>query len=108
MNDYLLIVGMGICVFLPRFLPFVLFKNRSFPPKVKEILDFVPPAVLAAFVVPGLIYPDPHGSAQLWLDNRYLVAGLLAFMIGIFSKRVLLACFISSVVFFILPWLFSH
>jgi branched-subunit amino acid transport protein len=76
MSIWLLIAAAGGVVFLSR-ASFIVFSDPArFPPAFRRALAFVPPAVLAAIVVPGLAMPN--GVLQWGLDNPRLYAGLLA------------------------------
>lgn len=105
MTTILVIFGMGLCAFLPRYLPIVLLRDRSLPPKLQEVLGFIPPAILAAIVAPALLMTDPGEALMLTPGNRFLVAGSIALFIGAVWKRPLAACAVSSVLFFAWPWL---
>ncbi len=101
MDLFLLILGMGLCTFLPRYLPLILWGDREFPDKFKTLLGFVPPAVLAAVVFPSLLMPT-GGSIDLSWTNTYLVGGLVAIIAALISKRMLLSSFIGIVTFFVM------
>ena len=54
--DYLLLVlGMGIATYLPRWIPLMLLARRPLPPWLKQWLDFIPAAVLSALILPALV-----------------------------------------------------
>lgn len=76
MSIWLLILASGAAVFFSR-ASFIVFSDPArFPPGFRRALAFVPPAVLAAIVIPGLAMPD--GTLELGFDNLRLYAGLLA------------------------------
>lgn len=50
------------------------------PQVVKLALRYVPAAVLAALVLPGLVAPE--GALSLSVDNHRLVAGAVAAVVG--------------------------
>jgi branched-subunit amino acid transport protein len=78
MSIWLLILASGAVVFLAR-ASFIVFTDPArFPPGFRRALAFVPPAVLAAIVLPGLAMPN--GALALGLDNPRLYAGLLAML----------------------------
>lgn len=104
MNTVLAILGMGVCAFLPRFLPFVVLGDKPLPPRLQGLLAFVPPAILAAIVVPALTMPGAGGAIELGIHNRFLVAGIVALVIGAVWKRPLTACAVASSMFFAWPW----
>jgi branched-subunit amino acid transport protein len=76
MSTWILILAAGAVVFLSR-ASFIVFSDPArFPPGFRRALAFVPPAVLAAIVIPGLAMPD--GALALGPDNLRLYAGALA------------------------------
>jgi branched-subunit amino acid transport protein len=55
-GDYLLlIVGMGIVTYLPRWIPLILLARRPLPEWLRQWLDFIPVAVLSALILPSLV-----------------------------------------------------
>jgi branched-subunit amino acid transport protein len=76
MTEWTVIVGAGLVTFLTR-ASFIVFADpHKFPHAFRVALAFVPAAVLAAIVVPGLAMP--HGVIDLSPANPRLVAGLAA------------------------------
>lgn len=54
--DYLLLVlGMGIVTYLPRYIPLMLLSRRPLPEWMRQWLDFIPAAVLSALILPALV-----------------------------------------------------
>jgi branched-subunit amino acid transport protein len=73
---WLAIAGVSVSTFVLR-ASFILFIDpHRFPHWFRQALKFVPPAVLAAIVAPGLVMPE--GSLDLSLRNPRLLAGLVA------------------------------
>ncbi|WNV87778.1 AzlD domain-containing protein [Umezawaea sp. Da 62-37] len=107
MSMALLILGMGLCSFLPRYLPLALLDGKEMPPVLKSLLGYAPPAVLAALVVPAMLMPTGDGI-QFGLTNPYLVGGAATLVAGLLMpKRFLLVSAIGIVVFFVARWLFT-
>ncbi|NOR25855.1 MAG: AzlD domain-containing protein, partial [Desulforhopalus sp.] len=52
------IVGMAIVTYLPRLLPTLFLSGRTLRPVIASWLRLVPPAVLAAMLVPSLLVRD--------------------------------------------------
>lgn len=76
MSDWIVIVGTGAVTFLTR-ASFIVFADpHKFPHAFRVALAFVPAAVLAAIVVPGLAMPG--GTLDLSLANPRLLAGMAA------------------------------
>lgn len=50
-----MIIGMGLVTYLPRMIPFVLFKGKELPPFLQGVLRNVPFATLGALIFPGIL-----------------------------------------------------
>jgi branched-subunit amino acid transport protein len=51
----LLVVGMGIVTFLPRWVPLMVISRKNLPRLMTEWLDLIPAAILSALLAPELI-----------------------------------------------------
>ena len=81
----LTIVGMAAVTYLPRLLPLLFLTqgrdaSSGLPPWVEAWLRYVPAAVLAAMLLPGLFIAD--GQVSLRLDNLYLWAAIPTLLIA--------------------------
>lgn len=74
------IVGMAVVTYLPRLLPTVFLSGRTLHPLIAAWLRLVPPAVLAAMLVPSLLVRE--GSVELGFSNLFLWAALVAFPVA--------------------------
>lgn len=77
---FLTIVGMGVVTYLPRLLPVWFLSNRTLPPLAAAWLRFVPVAVLAALLLPGLVMPEDR--LDLSFRNLYLWAAIPAILVA--------------------------
>lgn len=59
MNVILLIVGMMVVTFFPRYLPFVTISKWNLPGFVKKFLRFIPYAALGTLILPGAVMAIP-------------------------------------------------
>lgn len=84
---WLLIALVGLGTFALRLSFIHLWGRIELPYIVHRALRFIPPAVLAALVLPALIRPE--GFVDLSVYNFRLVAGLLAAAIALLSRNVL-------------------
>lgn len=76
MKTWLVIAGVSLATYLLR-ASFIVFADpQRFPHAFRQALRFVPPAVLAAIVVPGLLLAD--GALDASPRNARLLAGLFA------------------------------
>lgn len=89
MIEWIVIVGAGVVTFLTR-ASFIVFADpHRFPHALRVALAFVPAAVLAAIVVPGLAMPQ--GVLDLTLSNPRLLAGLAAMAVAMKVRNPLAA-----------------
>ncbi|MEH7546443.1 MULTISPECIES: AzlD domain-containing protein [Bacillaceae] len=51
-----MIIGMGLVTYIPRMLPFLLFKGKELPPFLQGVLKNVPYATLGALIFPAIIF----------------------------------------------------
>ncbi|MGG1632145.1 AzlD domain-containing protein [Rossellomorea sp. NRS-1567] len=51
----LMIIGMAIVTYIPRMLPFLVFKGKELPPFLQGVLKNVPFAVLGALIFPSIL-----------------------------------------------------
>jgi len=87
MTEWLVIVGAGVVTFLTR-ASFIVFADpHRFPHAFRVALAFVPAAVLAAIVLPGLAMP--HGALELSPANPRLLAGIAALVVALKVKNPL-------------------
>ena len=102
MSTWLAIVGVGAVTFLMR-ASFIVFADpQRFPAHLRRALGFVPPAVLAAIVMPGLLMPQ--GVLDLSLGNPRPAAGILAILVAARTRSVLAAIVSGMVALWLLQW----
>lgn len=89
MNEGLLILGMAAVTFGPRYLPLAVLRRFTLSQPILRGLSFVPPVVLMAIVAPAMLLPTGN-RLDLSLDNAYLWAGILAFLVAWWGKNLLL------------------
>lgn len=87
-NEWLIILGMMIVTFLPRYGVLALLGRVELPKPIFRALKFVPPAVLSAIIVPALLLKDD--KIYIALDNSYLVAGIFSGVIAWRTRNLLL------------------
>lgn len=97
---WMIIVAAGLGTFLVRF-SFIWFLGRGkVNPTLQRLLQFVPPAVLSALIMPSFVI-SPQGEFSLM--NHRLWAGLIAAVIAWKTKNVVLTIIVGLVAL----WLFS-
>lgn len=102
MSTWLAIAGVAASTFLLR-ASFIVFADpHRFPRRFRQALTFVPPAVLAAIVVPGLLL---HGGAiDLSLDNPRWLAGVLAIVVGARTRNAMAAIATGMIALWLMQW----
>ncbi len=82
----LLIAGMLIVTFLPRFLPLLFLDNKKLPDKAVRWLSFIPAAVLSALLAPAILIKN--GSLSLSLNNISLLAFIPTLITAYKTKNI--------------------
>jgi branched-subunit amino acid transport protein len=92
---WLTIVIAGVGTYLTR-LAFLGVAHRMADPPVavQRVLRMIPPAALAALVVPAFVRPDGH----LDLTQPYFVAGVIATAVAFVTKNVLVTLAVGMTV----------
>ena len=86
-KEYLVVViGMGLVTFVPRWLPLVYLTRRNLPSWLVEWLDLIPAAILSALLLPHLVTASEPRSLD-FLRPELLVA-LPTFVFAIFTKSL--------------------
>jgi branched chain amino acid efflux pump len=102
LNTWLIILGVAAVTFLLR-ASFLLFADpHKFPHAFRQALTFVPPAVLAAIVAPGLLMPQ--GSFDPTLANPRWIAGLVAIAVAARTRHPLASIAVGLPVLWLLQW----
>ena len=86
MNDWLLILGMMVVTFTPRYLPIVLAGRFRIHPLLKRALDFVPIAVLTAIISQASLIHQ--GQLDLAFDNAYLYGLVASIVTALVTKHM--------------------
>lgn len=85
-NFIIMIAGMVIVTFIPRFLPLSLLGNKELPEKVVLWLSFIPAAVLAALLAPSILLKN--GGLYLSLENTALIAFIPTLLTAYLTKNI--------------------
>ncbi len=106
MSTWLAILGVAACTFLLR-ASFILFADpHKFPEGFRRALLYVPPSVLAAIVVPGLLLVN--GRLDLTLDNPRWIAGVVAILVAARTKSALAAIASGMAALWVLQWIIGR
>lgn len=102
-----LLLGMVAVTVAVRWPVLALVGRVDLPEQVLRALKYVPPAVLTAIIVPGVLMPQD----DLWLDwtNAYLVAGIVSTVVAWRSRSLIVTIPVGMAVFLgwrlLLGWL---
>jgi len=97
MDDWILIMGMIVVTFGPRYLPIALAGKFHIPPLLQQALDFVPIAVLTAIIAQTSFVHD--GKIDLALDNHYLYGLVVAGFTAWFTKHTFLTIVLGLIAY---------
>ena len=99
---WIIIAGMTLILFFNRYL----FLEPRLPIRlnrgVREFLGFAVPGMLTAICGP-IIFVKNH-EVDLSLGNPYLLAGLCAIGLMLWSRNVLLSVALSAALFYLFRW----
>lgn len=100
-SEIILILGMMAVTFSIRYILLAFSGRFTLPKPVEKALNYVPPAVLTAIIVPSVLIHD--GALNISLHNAYLPAAVVAILAGfLFPHKVLAASITSGLVVFAL------
>jgi len=77
-----MIIGMGAVTFIPRMLPFIMFRGKELPPFLQGVLKNVPYATLGALIFPAVLYIQE----DIWYG---VIGALAAFIIAFLGANVI-------------------
>jgi len=96
MSLWLTLLGMGLVTYAIRLSLILLIGRIELPLIVQRALRFVPPAVLAAIIVPALLLPA--GTLDISLGNARLIAGLCAALVAWRTRNILVTIVVGLAV----------
>lgn len=88
-SEWLLFVAIGVGTFAIRLSFIELYGRLRIPPLLNRALAYVPASVLAALVLPAIVFPN--GDNQLVLLHPQIPAAIVAGLIAWFSRSTLLS-----------------
>ncbi len=98
MSFAVMILGMALLTFVIKAGLFVAGERISFPPLLRQALDFVPVAVLTAIVTPMVLAPGGAGLELSW-RNPQLVGAVATVLVCLATRRQLLTIVAGLAVF---------
>jgi branched-subunit amino acid transport protein len=92
----IVIFAMAAVTYLPRLIPLWALSGKKLPEPVVSWLRQVPPAVLAALLLPSVLMPG--GRLALGSDNLFLWAAIPTLIAAVISKSLFLPVIIGMLV----------
>ena len=80
------IIGMALVTYIPRMLPIIALTDRSLPDIVIIWLNYIPPAILAALLIPSIMLSD--GEINLGGSNVFLWASIPTIAVAAKTKNL--------------------
>lgn len=97
MNEWLLIIGMMLVTFIPRYLPLAFVNHFNLSPFFIHSLSYIPVAVLSAIVAQNVFYID--NVLTVSLDNNRLLVAVLAMFVALITKSLWWTVIVGLIVF---------
>jgi branched-subunit amino acid transport protein len=97
MNEWLLIAGMMLVTFIPRYLPLAFVNHFNLSPFFIHALSYIPVAVLSAIVAQNIFYID--NMLTVSLDNNRLLVAVFAIFIALITKSLWWTVIVGLIVF---------
>jgi branched-subunit amino acid transport protein len=79
----IMIIGMAAVTYIPRMVPFLLFKGKELPPFLQGVLKNVPYAVLGALIFPKILLIQ---EGDIWFG---ITGALAAFLFAFLGANVI-------------------
>ena len=102
MSEWVLIAGMAVLTFIPRYIPFALAGKVTLPQWLEEALSYVPIAVLTTIIVQSTLIRD--GELLMTLQNHHLIAAIVAFFVALISRHMFLTIAFGLISFALMEW----
>lgn len=87
-QEIILVAGMALVTFAVRYPVLAVLGRLRLPDLALRALRYVPPAVLTAIIVPGMLFAEDR--LNLSFDNAYLAAGIVAALVSWRTNNLLL------------------
>jgi branched-subunit amino acid transport protein len=75
----IMIIGMAAVTYIPRMVPFLVFKGKELPPFLQGVLKNVPSAVLGALIFPKIFLIQ---EGDIWFGITGAIAAFLFAFLG--------------------------
>jgi len=82
----ILVIGMGLVTYLPRWIPLIALSHRKLPKWIVEWLDLIPVAILSALLLPLLITTGEPKSVEFFRPE--LLVAIPTFLFALKTKSL--------------------
>ncbi len=82
----ILVIGMGLVTYLPRWIPLIALSHRKLPKWIVEWLDLIPVAILSALLLPLLITTGEPKSVEFFRPE--LLVAIPTFVFALKTKSL--------------------
>jgi branched-subunit amino acid transport protein len=100
---FFILIGMTAVTYIPRVLPLWLLTKREIPEALRIWLQYIPPAILAALLMPSLMVQNERLNFS-W-ENTALLAAIPTFLIAYRFKNTLITIVAGMIIVGLLRWL---
>lgn len=105
MRLWIIILAMGVVTYGIRLSVLVFVHHSALPRPARDALRFVTPAVLAAIILPAVLYTRGAGHFDLTPGNERLLAALAAAAVAWTTKSVWATIAAGMMALWMLQWL---
>ena len=106
MTEVYMVAGMALVTFGIRYVLFPIAGRFQFPKLLEQALQYVPPVVLTAIIVPSVLMPGGETLDLRW-NNPYLIGAMAACLMGALFQNLLFTIVVSMMVFLGAQWGFA-
>ena len=103
MNIWVVMITAGLITYGMRLFFIMAVSAKTLPKNIRVALEFVPPAVLMAIIVPEVLFSD--SVLQVNINNYRLVAALLAAIVAWKTKSAILTVIVGMIVLWIFQFI---
>ena len=100
MTEWMLIIGMTLVTFLPRYIPIAIAGKIKVTPLLSLALSYVPIAVMSVIIVQGAMISN--GELSITMENSKLIASISSFLTAVATKHMFLTIGVGLITFFIM------
>lgn len=105
MTLWLIMLGMGAATYAIRLSVLVFVHHTALPPGARDALRYVTPAVLAAIIVPAVLYAGGDGAFDAGPGNERLLAACVAAPVALVTRSAWWTIGSGMAALWLLQWL---